>query len=322
MDLREYIKKHYKNPNVQILQLLGADESLIDYLLYTPWNTNMNIVDQLNSSESGGWTTIRLEKIYNSEFEYYLLGSHDAEAVAAFEALADLEQAGENPIIKIDYHITNNGTVITNSTYFCQLYINEGVQRDISLSTYEPEPFMDITKGVDGTTDYLSTGIEDPSDSDYIEISYKVGKFYTVSIGKLYQNSSGKITLNDFRVEQNSSYIVPDLDGYILSNTTNKYYKNDKLIFNSDKEFLITKPYNIFIETSFGTELQANLPLNENGRYDRNSLLKVGEADKTEDGISIYTNPSEVWYKKGPGYGTLQLNYIELGQQYYSCVDF
>lgn len=47
MILNEYIKKNYKNPNLRILETLGASEALISYLKFTPWNTNLNIVNSL-----------------------------------------------------------------------------------------------------------------------------------------------------------------------------------------------------------------------------------------------------------------------------------
>lgn len=47
MDLKQYIKNNYKNPNPRILETLGASKALIDYLEFTPWNTNINILDSL-----------------------------------------------------------------------------------------------------------------------------------------------------------------------------------------------------------------------------------------------------------------------------------
>lgn len=47
MNLKEYIKNNYKNPNPRILETLGASEALIEYLRTTPWNTNKNILDSL-----------------------------------------------------------------------------------------------------------------------------------------------------------------------------------------------------------------------------------------------------------------------------------
>ena len=47
MNLKQYIKNNYKNPNPRILETLGASEVLINYLKFTPWNTNENILDSL-----------------------------------------------------------------------------------------------------------------------------------------------------------------------------------------------------------------------------------------------------------------------------------
>ena len=55
MTLIEYIEKSYLRPNVQVLRALGAEDVLIQYLLNTPWNTNMAIIgeDSGNSAVVG-----------------------------------------------------------------------------------------------------------------------------------------------------------------------------------------------------------------------------------------------------------------------------
>ena len=53
MTLNEYIKQSYMRPNIQVLKSLGASDGLIQYLLKTPWNTNMAIINSLiNESDS------------------------------------------------------------------------------------------------------------------------------------------------------------------------------------------------------------------------------------------------------------------------------
>lgn len=44
MELFDYVKQSYKTPNPQILKDLGADSKLIEYLRYTPENTNLNVI--------------------------------------------------------------------------------------------------------------------------------------------------------------------------------------------------------------------------------------------------------------------------------------
>lgn len=53
MDLKNYINKNYKNPNPKVLEALGASQTLIDYLRFTPWNTNKNMLDSLGVSGGG-----------------------------------------------------------------------------------------------------------------------------------------------------------------------------------------------------------------------------------------------------------------------------
>lgn len=55
MDLLEYIKMSYLRPNRAVLQGLGANNDLIEYLLETPNNMNINVIGGLmgQSSNSG-----------------------------------------------------------------------------------------------------------------------------------------------------------------------------------------------------------------------------------------------------------------------------
>ena len=58
MDLKQYIKNNYKNPNPRILETLGASEALIDYLKFTPWNTNINILNSLINESSSNTAVV------------------------------------------------------------------------------------------------------------------------------------------------------------------------------------------------------------------------------------------------------------------------
>lgn len=51
MTLIEYIKQSYQRPNRKILEGLGADEKLINYLIMTSENTNLEVVKALMNSE-------------------------------------------------------------------------------------------------------------------------------------------------------------------------------------------------------------------------------------------------------------------------------
>lgn len=52
LDLNEYIKQSYKRPNRQVLESLGANEALIEYLMETPGNTNWQVVEAIGESGS------------------------------------------------------------------------------------------------------------------------------------------------------------------------------------------------------------------------------------------------------------------------------
>lgn len=48
MNLFEYIKSQLPQmPNVAIMRQLGASEELIEYVRYTPWNTNLNVAESI-----------------------------------------------------------------------------------------------------------------------------------------------------------------------------------------------------------------------------------------------------------------------------------
>lgn len=52
MELLEYIKRNYKTPNPAVLRGLGASEDLIEYLVKTPLNTNIKIVEAIVEKNS------------------------------------------------------------------------------------------------------------------------------------------------------------------------------------------------------------------------------------------------------------------------------
>ena len=58
MNLKEYIKNNYKNPNPRILETLGASKALINYLEFTPWNTNINMLDSLIDGGGSGTAVV------------------------------------------------------------------------------------------------------------------------------------------------------------------------------------------------------------------------------------------------------------------------
>ena len=55
MDLNEYVKQSYTRPNKAVLEALDASEELVEYLLHTPWNTNMSMVDSIASQQENIW---------------------------------------------------------------------------------------------------------------------------------------------------------------------------------------------------------------------------------------------------------------------------
>lgn len=62
LDLNGYIHQSYKNPNVNILKDLGAEDELVKYLTETPGNTNFNVVKNWVSGESGNGRIFTLPK--------------------------------------------------------------------------------------------------------------------------------------------------------------------------------------------------------------------------------------------------------------------
>lgn len=52
MNLNEYIKTHLKLINPGIVKSLGGSEKLIEYVRYTPWNTNSEVAKAIAGNES------------------------------------------------------------------------------------------------------------------------------------------------------------------------------------------------------------------------------------------------------------------------------
>ena len=53
MELLDYIRKNYKTPNIAVLKTLGATDELIKYLVNTPNNTNIKVVESLINGGGG-----------------------------------------------------------------------------------------------------------------------------------------------------------------------------------------------------------------------------------------------------------------------------
>ena len=51
MTLIEYIRQSYQRPNRRILEALGANERLIEYLMDTPENANWNVIDSFKDDD-------------------------------------------------------------------------------------------------------------------------------------------------------------------------------------------------------------------------------------------------------------------------------
>ena len=52
MNLNEYIEIHLKLINPGIVKSLGGSEELIEYIRYTPWNTNLEVAKAIVGDNS------------------------------------------------------------------------------------------------------------------------------------------------------------------------------------------------------------------------------------------------------------------------------
>lgn len=52
MNLNDYIKTHLKLINPGIVKSLGGSEKLIEYLKFTPWNTNSEVAKTIAENKS------------------------------------------------------------------------------------------------------------------------------------------------------------------------------------------------------------------------------------------------------------------------------
>ena len=77
MNLNDYIALSSKHPNRAVLQGLGASEELIEYLMETPENTNLNVVGSLSENEETeeiillDWTSFKAYDNGDSSDQFY-----------------------------------------------------------------------------------------------------------------------------------------------------------------------------------------------------------------------------------------------------------
>ena len=86
MTLNEYIKQSYTRPNIQVLKSLGASDKLIQYLLKTPWNTNMAMIDSLASDSAGGIEPVSWPKLIHIIYDNGLKIANDSDFSTFTEA--------------------------------------------------------------------------------------------------------------------------------------------------------------------------------------------------------------------------------------------
>lgn len=108
MTLNEYIRQSYKRPNRRVLEGLGANERLIEYLMETPGNTNWKIVDSIG----GGDESKKISLPHTFHFETLKLTENDTEVycdeldewISAFNNIGNgnIIKATANNIITID----------------------------------------------------------------------------------------------------------------------------------------------------------------------------------------------------------------------------
>lgn len=186
LDLEGYIKQSYERPNKAILEGLGANEQLIEYLMETPGNMNWQVVESIEGSGGGDddWTVIRLSAVEDQEQPgTYLLVTDNLDDVNNFKTLLTLE----HPIIQTKYLIHSyEEDKVCNSELGIGVVISLSpastiLAADLFLQTYISETFKE------GAETVLLRNLDSTNANDYLEIKYKTANtYYTINVADYY----------------------------------------------------------------------------------------------------------------------------------------
>ena len=236
----DYIYKNLDSFNIsifkQIVEESGEEvsESIYDYLMETTWNTNPALLKQFgldieksSEDESDEWTTIELRKMEMTirGENVSILGTNKSDDLAKMRELKRLWDNDGHPIIKMDYDVdydSENHKAIN----MVGLVVNEdmfaitGFSQSIGI-------FYDYNN-ISGLGEFVGI-MEDrdpPTETDYIELYYKTGDYYTIAI------TDGDIRIPVY-VEPNSSCTLQDMfsDKHYYSDGTNEYFNGDTIHF-------------------------------------------------------------------------------------------
>lgn len=188
------------------------------------------------------WTTIRLNQIQVEGYSEYYYGTTNSEDLNKIKELITLYKTNQHPIIQSAYsmHYTrqkNNDYIvktINSNSGIGAVFIQDGyagVGIDFVDGALSNGAFMIY---IYSTEQYLD---------DYVEIKYKTGIYYTITIN-ISQDTS-KI----FYVEPNSIWdtttlfnLIADENGAYLTDGTHNWYKGDTITFTSDMTLTLVVP--------------------------------------------------------------------------------
>lgn len=238
MDLNEYIRKNYKAPNKEILKTLGASDELISYLMETPWNTNLEVVNAIGSgggSDDDEWTTIRLNRqaLDMGASVAYIFATHSEEDIDKFIELNQLQENNQHPIINMTASINNN--IANYAEGFLQqggiVMITSLIGIELAAAYLPPDSEMASVYGGPGLMTVQP--LENIAENDYVDIKYKASSSYYTTTW-IMGGDDGDLIIY---VEPGTSIIIPENFSYQLSDGTNTYGAGDTIIINSDMQF-------------------------------------------------------------------------------------
>lgn len=225
MNLEEYIRQSYTRPNRQVLESLGASEELVEYLLKTPWNTNIQMIDSIEDSKG---ETLHTMTLVPTEFT----SEGSTKTMLAYkinnQEISDFlnPPSGKVPIGTFEFSLSMQGQTIEGKSDF-YIYRNRSGDNSTFLIAMNSQEFpIYVTKGNTDTNlkNYLvlDLGISEGS----ITINYEVIDGYKIKI------DTAELQYSVFFVKQGNSFTIPGT--YPLFDGTNTYSPGDIITPTSD----------------------------------------------------------------------------------------
>ena len=257
MNLKDYIRQSYLRPNPMVLESLGANKKLIDYLCFTPWNTNIHLIDSM-IEEDEDFQLLQFNTIPDplGQSEVRLCASKaDVEAVLNYNL-----PSGKVIYAEMDGYYKSSSEETTTQIPRVTAIIGDQFSsmdnlhaRIIHLINFNLNYQFMFGQGNVPTVSEDYYIFMDEVDSGQINVYYKIVDGYKINFSEII---SGVAQTAKYYIRKGDSFTNTDM--YPITDGTNTYQPGESFIPTSDMNMTVVKT--VYRTVSFDANGGSNPP--------------------------------------------------------------